>query len=90
MPIEKLNWEERFDENFPYKIQGAPKHTKLLFINKEIKEFIKNLLLEREKELYRLMENKKISEEHELYNIKYYGFNKGIIHCQSLLDIDEK
>lgn len=38
------SWEKKFDEKFPYKIQGSPKHTPLRFIDREIKAFIDNLL----------------------------------------------
>jgi len=37
--------EKSFEEKFPYKIQGSPKHTPLRFIGREIKQFILFALL---------------------------------------------
>lgn len=43
-------WEERFDERFPHKLQTAPPHQKLKFVDKEIKSFIQEeLTRERER-----------------------------------------
>lgn len=43
-------WEEEFDKQFPYKIQGSPKHTELRFITREIKSFISTLLAQAKKD----------------------------------------
>lgn len=56
---DKAEWEEEFDKMFPYKIQGAPKHTKLKFIDRELKSFIQSLLQKQRSELIAAIEGMK-------------------------------
>ncbi len=98
MPIEKQNWEERFDL-IPHGGALSSRGDYLSVIN--AKNFIKNLLLERDKELWQKMEEKK-GDGHimdDVYcvecfkrmpNSHDYKWNEAIENCQSLLDIDEK
>lgn len=107
MPIEKLNWEDRFLNQFEYLIKPIKvtpyygedlEKAKILQeaysnIGEDIKSFIKNLILEREKELYAKMEDMKkieIPDFDDPINKDNETYNYAVENCQSLLDIDEK